>query len=628
MPEPEREPALRRSRTAGCPEGSPERRAEANAGELLAALGDGSLYAHHPSHVEHLQTHLSHVFVAPPFAYKLKKAVRFSFADLTDPAARLRDCIAEVHLNRRLCPSLYLGVLPVLRRPDGRVVLGAPLDDPPPVARTGRVPGSAAGPATGGAPGATREASLDRELPPGRWATSHEPDTTEVLDHVVWMRALPARGMAAQALAEGRIGRALLAELAASLAAFHAAVPAEPPGAAGTDLPSLCARWDHVLADCRPMIGDLLAAEDHDLLADFGATFVWRHASLLEARVAAGRIREGHGDLHTGNLCLLDADLPPVDGAPAVPRGLWAFDCLEFSRALRVNDVASEVAFLAMDLEARGRRDLAGDFVDAYVDASGDRDLRLLLPFYGCHRATIRGMVCGLAAAEDEVPAQERAAAREGAIEHFSLAQRHAWRAGGPALIACTGLSGSGKTTVALALARATGFRLLSSDEVRKRDAGLDAHAPAPAAMSAALYASAARRATYEAMADDARRVLSAGQAVIVDATFIRAADRDLFAEVAAAAGYPHLFLDCVADESTVHARLDARARATASDAPARSDADWAVYKAQRRALQPLRPDEPRQRIDTACSRDALRASALRTLWQWRRAQPALAPGR
>ena len=130
------------------------------------------------------------------------------------------------------------------------------------------------------------------------------------------------------------------------------------------------------------MIGTVLSAPDHEVLVDFGRLFVARHESLLRGRAPAGRFRDGHGDLHAGNLCLVEERIAAADGAPALERGLYAFDCLEFSPELRANDVASEVAFLAMDLVVRGRPDLADAFVDAYVAASGDDELRVLLPFY------------------------------------------------------------------------------------------------------------------------------------------------------------------------------------------------------------------------------------------------------
>ena len=345
--------------------------------EIVRALGDPAFHPHRPAEVRHHETHISHVFVAGAFAYKLKKAVRFSFVDFSSVEVRRAICADEVRLNRRLCAALYLGVREVVRRADGTLALGG--DGTP-------------------------------------------------LEPLVWMRSLPERGMLPVALAEGRVTPDALATFARTLAAFHASPESalDDPHHAEPDV--LAARWQHVLDDAVPMIGTVLSAPDHEVLADFGRLFVARHESLLRGRAPAGRFRDGHGDLHAGNLCLVEERIPAADGAPALEPGLHAFDCLEFSPELRANDVASEVAFLAMDLVVRGRPDLADAFVDAYVSASGDDELRVLLPFYACHRASIRGMVQGLSAASARQPETKREAVAAGR-RHFAHATRLAWRA-------------------------------------------------------------------------------------------------------------------------------------------------------------------------------------------------------
>jgi uncharacterized protein len=558
--------------------------------EIVAALSDPATYAHRPEAVRHLQTHLSHVFVAPPYAFKLKKAIRFSFADFATAEARRRACEDEVRLNRRLCAPLYLGVLAVVRTPHGRIAL-EPLD-----AKPDPIP--------------------DRAPQPSPTA----------LDAVVCMRALPEHGLLPHVLEDDRLPPATLREFARALAAFHATAETGAPIADCARPDALVRRWNAVLDDAQPMVGELLRADDRFVLGDFGPRFVARHASLLDARCAAGRVRELHGDLHAGNLCLIEEPLPPLEDAPAVAPGLYAFDCIEFSRELRANDVASEVAFLAMDLEARGRPDLARVFVDAYVGATEDADLRLLLPFYASHRAAIRGMVLGLAAREAEVSSEERAAAAARARLHFRLAARHAWRSGGRALIACAGLSGSGKSTLAEALAEATGFPLLSSDALRKERAGLDPRASAPRGARDQLYRREARRATYEALAAEAARLLAAGQPVIVDATFNREEDRTLLEHLAAAERCPLVFLDCRADDAAIRERLLRRAASNEARHRARSDADVEVYLAQKAERQELGPGEPAIRIDTTGPLDEVRSEALRALWRWRAAHPVSLP--
>ena len=258
--------------------------------------------------------------------------------------------------------------------------------------------------------------------------------------------------------------------LARRIAAFHAEAPTGPAIAAHADPEALRARWEEETRGRAPFAGELLPAEDHEILSDFGPTFIRRHETLLRARQQGGHVREGHGDLHAEHVCFVDAPVASGSDEPPLPAGIYVFDCIEFSEAFRRNDVASEIAFLAMDLESLGHPELARRFVAAYVDAAADPMVPVLLPFYACHLASVRGKVEGLKSREPEVDAADRDGAAVMARRHFTLAVRYAWEVGGPAVIACCGLAGTGKTTLATELAATTGFVRLSSDAIRKRD--------------------------------------------------------------------------------------------------------------------------------------------------------------
>jgi len=543
--------------------------------EVVQALADPAFHPDRPTAVVHLQTHISHVFVADRFTWKMKKAVRFSFVDFSTLEARRSGCADELRLNRRLCPSIYLGTAAVVRDADGRLRLEPDGD---------RAPGE--GPA--------------------------------LVEPLVRMRTLPAEGMGHRALASGRLDRGRLERLACDLAAFHANVPPEPPDAPACDPAAIALRWRDVLEDAGPLRGTLFDDLRQSVLDPFPQLFLARNRGLLAERARAGRVREGHGDLHLGNLCLVSPALPALDGAPAVPEGVHAFDCIEFSRRLRTSDVAAEIAFLAMDLEADGRPDLADAFARAYAAASGDDGIARLLPFFVSHFALVRGMVLGLETLEPEVEAAERERAARRARAHFELAARAAWRSPGPLLLACTGLSGSGKSHVASALSEASGFDVIASDDLRKRRAGLDPSAPAPVDTREALYATSSRRDTYRVLAAEARARLAAGRSAVLDATFNDAEDRATIASVAREAGAPLLFVECVLDDERARARLEARAR-TPGPGP-RSDADVEVRRAQVRTRVPLRADEPNVVVDTGGTpaETAARAveASFRKIWK------------
>jgi hypothetical protein len=538
-----------------------------NQDALVKALLQPSFYPHHPTHVGHVQTHISHVFIASPYVYKLKKAVRFPFLDFSTAELRRRFCDEELRLNRRLCPEVYLGVLSVTR--DG--------------------------------------AEQYRLAGPG-----------QVVDNLVWMRELPSDRMLGPLLKAQRVTHPMMRDLARLVAAFHAGAASGPQVDAYATPDALRARWHAEVGANSGFVGHLLAAEDQEVLADFGPAFIAAHEELLRARLGSGRIREGHGDLHAGNICHVAQALPAVDSHPSVPPGFQIFDCIEFSPELRCNDVASEIAFLTMDLEYLGQPDLGQTFLHAYEAAAGDTALRELLPYYASYRAYVRGKVEGLKSTQGEVDAAERARASELARAHFALASRQAWSERGPVLIACTGLSGSGKTALAELLGAATGFIRLSSDEMRKRRAGLDSHRPAPEGVAAKLYTPEARHDTYAALRETAAELLRAGRGVVVDATFTRRAERDAVASLARRQGCRYVFLECVASETQIRARLEARDRVPGATSVAHSDARFATYLEQRASREAIAPDEPVLSIDTGGTLASTRAQAIRLLWHWR----------
>ncbi|MFM7141795.1 MAG: AAA family ATPase [Alphaproteobacteria bacterium] len=185
-----------------------------------------------------------------------------------------------------------------------------------------------------------------------------------------------------------------------------------------------------------------------------------------------------------------------------------------------------------------------------------------------------------------------------------------------PAVVASTGLSGSGKSHVAGAIADASGFDLLSSDELRKLRAGLDPAKPAPAGDRESLYAPSARREIYRLIADETRARLETGRSVVLDATFNDEAGRARVAQAAGEAGGALLFVECRLGDEQARARL--AARAIAPGAGARSDADFAVRLAQARERDPLSADEPHVVVDTSGAPGETAAAAvgaaLRTL--------------
>jgi len=302
---------------------------------------------------------------------------------------------------------------------------------------------------------------------------------------------------------------------------------------------------------------------------------------LLRERQAAGRIRECHGDLHLANIVLHEGSMTP-------------FDAIEFSDNLRWIDVANDVAFLSMDLEARGRPDLAAQVVSSWVEAANDHGALALMPAYEAYRAIVRASIAAIRAG------QGCAASRDEALRYLGLAERLTVR-GRPVLIATSGVSGSGKSTVAADLVGMVPGVRIRSDVERKRLAGLRAvDRPEDEAATAAIYSDTSTRRVYHRLADLAGVVLDAGATAIVDAACTRRWQRDVLAAVARARGVPLIWIAFDLPEGAALARVEAR-RIRGGDP---SDATAGVVRAQVAAFEPIGDDETRGR------RAVVRASA------------------
>lgn len=485
-----------------------------------------------------LQTHISLLFFAGDRVYKVKKAVKFPFLDYTSLEARRRYCEEEVSLNRRLAPAgVYRGVVPIRRASSGL--------------------------AAGG-------------------------DEGEIVDWAVEMERLPESGMMSRLLDEGRIDNGVLRRLVELLAAFHARAETGPGVDEFGEPEAVRARMEETLAESRsflpPSIHRHVAARTREFLAV--------HEDLLRRRVAEGRIRDGHGDLHAGNICLRGEEIV-------------VYDCIEFSPAFRRGDVAADLAFLAMDLDLRGFRGFSSYLAHLYAERTRDPELLGLMEFYKRHRAAIRGAVGCLRALDPALEAAEQERGRAGAMRYFHLAASYGMP---PCLMLTCGLPATGKTSAACLLAAPFEAAILRSDVVRKQLQGRARTERWSGGFLEGPYAPEWTARTYDALLAHAGDLLRAGRTVVVDATFPRRAWRDAFRQLARGIGVPFLLVHLSVPEEVVAARMAARAR----DAAEVSDATLEVYRLAKTAFEP--PDEiaPGERLDGP--RDDLVTAALERL--------------
>lgn len=447
--------------------------------------------------VAYKETHISRLYLTDRRVYKLKKPLDLGFLDFTTLGKRRFFCGEEVRLNRRFNPDTYLGVFE-LRRAHGRVRFDGP---------------------------------------------------GQVIDYAVGMQRLPEDRMLNRLIAArdpdlpAEMSR-LAGQLREIFTAAEICREEEPANAALTarNCRENVAETNHFPIELlRPEARQVMLRRiEHDLQT-LGERLVQRERD--------GFVRDGHGDLHAGNICMTEP--------------IRIYDCIEFNRRFRIADIAADLAFLLMDLDFHDRRDLAAKLLQDYQAQAEDPDLERLLPFYQRYRAWVRGKVEGLLYQEPDAPREAREEAGSRSCRHFNLALGYALP---PSLFLTCGLMGTGKTSLAAGLARASGASHLRSDVVRKELAGIPADRAAHAAYQSGLYVPQMTERTYRTLVERAEQQLVEGRSVIVDASFSSRRHRRLFAEMAARTGRQiwTLYLQC--PQSTILQRLDQR-RHDASDA-------------------------------------------------------------
>ncbi len=389
------------------------------------------------------------------------------------------------------------------------------------------------------------------------------------LEYAVVMKRLPDARLLARRLRKGPGDYLLIDRVARRLARFYREETLEP-GAPNTGARAMARIVRANFRVLERFKGNLFDRNEIEELERWSEGALAALGPRVDRRAREGRAVEGHGDLHLGHIY--------VNGAVEI------LDGTEFARRYRMGDVAQDVAFLAMDLDARGRHDLSRHLVRVLARRLRDPDLPGLLPLFKAYRALVRAKVNALISEETGVARAWRDAARRRSLRYAGLAKQiAAWR-GGPTLVVVGGLTGTGKTRIALDLARRYGIEWVGKDVIRKLIAGLDPFTPARHPPRKGLYTPSHSRRTMRALLSEAGSLLRAGRPVVLDGTFRGRAERASVRRLAWGLGVPVRFFWCRAPTPVVRERLSARRRR-----PSVSDGRWGIYVEQRRRHDPPR---------------------------------------
>ena len=485
---------------------------------LLESLKNPACYSHAIGSVHVVETHISWVVLTGEFAYKIKKPVHLSFLDFSILEKRQWFCEEEVRLNRRLEPDIYLGVVPIT--------------------------GSPSAPCVGG--------------------------KGEPFEYAVQMRQFDPSQEFPELLKNGNLHISILEPLAERIAKFHAEVDVAGLDSAFGRPDVIWKPVEECLAELSPERLPSPLGEAHEQLQRWCVqTWQCLRPCFLD-RKKNGYIRECHGDLHLGNIAL-------VQGVPCI------FDALEFEPRLRWIDVMSEMAFLVMDLERYARSDLAFAVLNRYLELTGDYEGMAVFRFYEVYRALVRAKVAGIRLSQLSRTQPEWMGAFHDWKGYLELASRVS-RRNTQALILMHGVSGTGKTTVSSKMLQALCAIRVRSDIERKRI--VQAHHPSTSPVD--TYRPAITQATYERLAQLAERLLEAEYPVIVDATFLRQVDRARFIRLANERNIFVRILDVTAPE-VVRAQRIKRRQQEGRDA---SEATVSVMKQQADLDDPFTAEE------------------------------------
>jgi len=463
--------------------------------ELIPALQNPALYDHPVESFLVIETHISWVLLTGLYAYKFKKPVNLGFVDFSSLEKRKYYCLEELRLNRRFAPGIYLDVVEV-------------------------------------------RGSHDRPSLQGNG---------EVIEYAVKMREFQQHDLLSNYADQQLLEPKHIESIADVVADFHAnaaVVDADTAfGSVDTVSKWSIENFDHIEA----------IVPAHVLPGYFKTLKHWclgmnaKRDRLIEERLAAGFVRDCHGDLHLGNLAFIDGQVTP-------------FDCIEFNPELRCIDTTSEIAFVAMDLQARGYTGGSWHFINRYLQNTGDYTGIALLRYYIVYRALVRAKVEALRLSQQTPDSDFDDKHYAESFHYLQLAQTWSVNAR-PALIIMHGLSGSGKSTLARQLVESLGVIQLRSDIERKRLFNFSPDADSGSSLEQGIYTRQASELTYDHLQDLARKITSAGFTVIVDATFLKQPDRQRFKKMAAQYQLPHVIVSCEAPEQVLRERIIQRSK-------------------------------------------------------------------
>jgi aminoglycoside phosphotransferase family enzyme/predicted kinase len=491
--------------------------------QLVRFLRSPSFYPHRPTEVRAIQTHISWVFVAPPFVFKVKKPVNLGFLDFSTLEKRHHFCRRELELNWRLCPDVYLEVIPINAK-DG--------------------------------------------------VLSFKPGGTPV-EYAVKMKELPAGWFLNELLEKGLVGENEINRVISRLHRFYETeTPSQEIEEWGTP-EKLKVSTDENFTQVETFVGTTISRGAFDAIRHFTNSFYAANGRLFHERIQRHRIRDCHGDLRLNHVHI-------------TPEATTIFDCIEFNDRLRFIDIANDLAFLAMDFDFEGKRELGKVFLRNAAHEFGDTGLQKVADFYKCYRAVVRGKVEAIETTSTGASMTAEHAKR--ATRYFRLALRYAVSGSQGLVLVIMGRVATGKSTVAKQLGNELDWPVFSSDRVRKALAGVPLTQRTESEITGMVYSPQMTDRTYNELVEWGLAAVATGGGVILDATFSSREKRDYLRTECARANVALQVVELETEKGEIANRLEARAANSEEISDARLE-NLAMLTAAYEAPSEIGPD-------------------------------------
>ncbi|MFQ3584031.1 MAG: AAA family ATPase, partial [Cyanobacteriota bacterium] len=423
---------------------------------LIQAMLDPAFYPHPvQAPIQLIQTHISYILLTGDYAYKVKKPLDFGFLNFTTLQQRQHFCQEELRMNQRGAPGLYLEVLPITQAN-------------------------------------------------GHFQLNGLPGSGDCVEYALKMRQFPQESLLSNLFARGELTSALMEELGRVVAAFHAQTETNDYIRSFGQPERIREAFDENYRQTQRYIGGPQTVQQYQETQAYTDRFFAERRDLFQQRLDQDRIRECHGDLHLRNICLWEGKL-------------FLFDCIEFNEPFRFVDVMYDVSYAVMDLDACHRPDLGNAYLNTYLEETGDWEGLKVLPIYLNRQAYVRAKVTSFLLDDPTAAEDIKAEAFKTAAQYYRLAWEYTCPKQGQLLI-MSGLSGSGKSTVARYLARQKGAIHIRSDAVRKHLAGI----PLRERGGPQVYTPEMTAKTYQRLVQLGTELAQEGYTVILDAKFDR----------------------------------------------------------------------------------------------------------